>query len=95
MRADTPLWGMPMTMESTPRSVLRSMSAFMPGMSVSQPSRPKRLAAANLLAQEGLEHLTPCQAVQDVQLAVRGVRELQMDIQSMRSMLARAWPHSS
>jgi hypothetical protein len=43
-----PRWGMPMTMELQSRSVMRSISAFMPGMRVSQPSRPKRLAAVYL-----------------------------------------------
>jgi hypothetical protein len=39
-----------MTMESTPSSADRSMSAFMPGTSVSHPSSPNRLAAAYLAA---------------------------------------------
>lgn len=39
-----------MQMASTPSSALRSIMAFMPGMSVSAPSSPKRLAAAYLAA---------------------------------------------
>lgn len=44
----SPLCGMPMTTLSQSMSVILSMSAFMPGISVSQPSRPKRLAAVYL-----------------------------------------------
>ena len=45
-----PRWGIPITIDSTPRSADVSMSAFMPGISASQPSSPKRLAAVYLLA---------------------------------------------
>jgi len=38
--AYTPRWGMPMTTLSTPWSAAESISAFMPGISASQPSRP-------------------------------------------------------
>ena len=40
--------------------------------------QPKALSGRKLVGQEGLEHLAPGQAVQDVQLAVRRVGELQM-----------------
>jgi hypothetical protein len=40
-----------MTMFLHSRSVMRSIIAFMPGMSVSQPSRPKRFAAVYLAAE--------------------------------------------
>jgi hypothetical protein len=43
---------MPITTELTPMSAAESMSAFMPGMSASQPSSPKRLAAVYLLARK-------------------------------------------
>ena len=39
----------------------------------------KALGGRKLVGQEGLKHLTPCQAVQDVQLAVWCVGELQMN----------------
>jgi hypothetical protein len=46
----SPLCGMPMHTVSMPSSAAWSMSAFIPGTSVSQPSSPKRLAAAYLFA---------------------------------------------
>lgn len=49
---DPPLWGMPSTTLSTPSSALRSMMVFMPGMRVSQPSRPKRFALVCLFARK-------------------------------------------
>ena len=45
-----PRCGMPMTIDSTPNSAARSIIAFMPGISVSHPSSPNRLAAAYLAA---------------------------------------------
>ena len=45
-----PRCGMPITMFSTPCSVAVSMSSFMPTMSTSQPSRPKRFAVEYLFA---------------------------------------------
>ena len=47
-----PRCGIPSTMDSTPRSAARSISAFIPGTSVSHPSRPKRLAALYLAARK-------------------------------------------
>jgi hypothetical protein len=52
---NTPLCGMPITMLLHSRSVMLSIMAFMPGMSVSQPSRPKRLAAVYLRGGGGVE----------------------------------------
>lgn len=45
-----PLCGMPMTMFSHSMSVILSIMAFIPGIKVSQPSRPNLLAAVYLQA---------------------------------------------
>jgi len=45
-KGGAPRCGMPMQMDSTPDSALRSMSAFMPGMSASQPWRAGGAASA-------------------------------------------------
>ena len=44
-----PRWGMPIVMDSQPSSAALSMDSLNPGIMVSHPSRPNRLAAVYLL----------------------------------------------
>lgn len=53
-----PLWGMPMMILSTPRSVLLSMICFIAGINISQPSRPKRFSEDHFLAKKASNLLT-------------------------------------
>jgi len=47
-----PRWGIPMTMDSTPSSVDLSITCFMAGMRISQPSRPNRFSLDHFRARK-------------------------------------------